>query len=97
MKHPGALISYELKGGLDAGKKIHRPFTNVCAGCLSLTGTVDTLISSHPASMTRIMGCHESEETYQIWYYRRIAIRMSVGIENIQDILNDLGQALEGL
>ena len=88
MRHPGAMLSFELKGGLQAG--IH--FMNklrMCVRTVSL-GTVDTLLS-HPASMTHYSVPKEQRERYGI---HDGLIRMNVGIENIEDILNDLEQAL---
>lgn len=88
MRHPGALLSFELKGGLEAGKKfIDR--LQMCVRAVSL-GTCDTLIS-HPASMTHY-GVPEADRIkYGI---SNGLIRMSVGIENVDDILADLSQAL---
>lgn len=89
MKHPGAMMSYELKGGLEAGKQfINR--LQMCVRAVSL-GTCDTLIC-HPASMTHYSVPREQREKYGI---TDGLIRMSVGIENIGDILNDLEQALQ--
>jgi methionine-gamma-lyase len=88
MRHPGAMLSFELKGGLQAG--IH--FMNklrMCVRTVSL-GTVDTLLS-HPASMTHYSVPKEQRERYGI---HDGLIRMNVGIENIEDILSDLEQAL---
>jgi methionine-gamma-lyase len=82
-------MSYELKGGLDAGKKFIDKL-QMCVRAVSL-GTVDTLIS-HPASMTHFGVKKEEREQFGI---TDGLIRMSVGIENIQDILNDLEQALK--
>jgi len=88
MRHPGAVLSFELKGGLDTGKQFINQL-QMCVRAVSL-GTVDTLIS-HPASMTHF-GLQKAErESYGI---TDGLIRMSVGIENIQDIINDLEQAL---
>jgi methionine-gamma-lyase len=88
MLHPGALMSFELKGGLQAGKNFIDKL-NMCVRAVSL-GTLDTLIS-HPASMTHSGLSPEERQKYGI---TDGLIRMSVGIENIQDILNDLDQAL---
>jgi methionine-gamma-lyase len=88
MRHPGALMSFELKGGLQAGKDFIDKL-NMCVRAVSL-GTLDTLIS-HPASMTHSGLSPEEREKYGI---NDGLIRMSVGIENIQDILNDLDQSL---
>ena len=49
MKHPGALMSFEVKGGLPAGQQFIDKL-QMCVKAISL-GTVDTLIS-HPASMS---------------------------------------------
>ncbi|MFM9020457.1 MAG: trans-sulfuration enzyme family protein [Sediminibacterium sp.] len=88
MKHPGALLSFELKGGLDVGKQfINR--LQLCSRAVSL-GTPDTLLS-HPASMSHFGIPPEERKAYGI---TDGLIRMSVGIENIQDILTDLDQAL---
>jgi methionine-gamma-lyase len=88
MKHPGAMMSFELKGGLEAGKRfIDR--LQMCVRAVSL-GTVDTLIS-HPASMSHFGVAREQRLEYGI---TDGLIRMSVGMENIADILNDLEQAL---
>jgi len=90
MRHPGALMSYEVKGGLEAGKRfIDR--LQMCVRAVSL-GTVDTLVS-HPASMSHFGLTQEERLQYDI---TNGLIRMSVGIENIADILNDLDQALRG-
>jgi methionine-gamma-lyase len=88
MRHPGALMSFELKSGLTGGKKFIDKL-QMCVRAVSL-GTVDTLIS-HPASMTHSSLTPEERLKYGI---TDGLIRMSVGIENIADILNDLNQAL---
>ena len=89
MHHAGGMLSFELKGGLQSG--IH--FMNnlkMCLRAVSL-GTVDTLLS-HPASMTHYSVPKDQREKYGI---TDGLIRMNVGIENIQDILADLDQALK--
>ncbi len=88
MRHPGPMLSFELKGGLDAGKQFINQL-QMCVRAVSL-GTVDTLIS-HPASMTHYSVPREERIRFGI---TDGLIRMSVGIENIADILNDLEQAL---
>ena len=88
MKHPGAMLSFELKDGLLAGKKFIDKL-QMCVRAVSL-GTCDTLLS-HPASMTHFGVPKEKREKYGI---TDGLIRMSVGIENVEDILNDLDQAL---
>ena len=81
-------FSFELKGGLDAGKNFIDKL-QMCVRAVSL-GTCDTLIS-HPASMTHYGVPKEKREQYGI---SDGLIRMSVGIENVQDIITDLEQAL---
>lgn len=88
MTHPGAMLSFELKGGLQAGKNFIDKL-QMCVRAVSL-GTCDTLLS-HPASMTHFGVPKEKREQYGI---TDGLIRMSVGIENIADIINDLDQSL---
>jgi methionine-gamma-lyase len=88
MSHFGPMMSFELKGGLEAGKKFIDKL-KMCVRAVSL-GTVDTLLS-HPASMTHYSVPREERIRFGI---TDGLIRMSVGIENIDDILNDLNQAL---
>lgn len=88
MRHPGPMLSFELKDGLEAGKNFIDKL-QMCVRAVSL-GTCDTLLS-HPASMTHFGVPKEKKEQYGI---TDGLIRMSVGIENIADILNDLEQAL---
>ena len=88
MRHPGAMLSFEMKGGLEAAKNFIDKL-QMCVRAVSL-GTCDTLLS-HPASMTHFSVPKEKREQYGI---TDSLIRMSVGIENVQDIIADLNQAL---
>ena len=88
MKQHAPLISFELKGGIEAGKKFINA-VEICTRAVSL-GTVDTLVS-HPASMTHMSIPKIEREKYGI---TDGLIRMSVGIENIEDLFDDLKQAL---
>jgi len=88
MKHPGAMMSFELKGGLQGGITFMNKL-KMCTRTVSL-GTCDTLLC-HPASMTHYSVPKEAREKYGI---TDGLIRMSVGIENVQDIIIDLNQAL---
>lgn len=89
MKQPGGLLSFELKGGIEAGKQFIDKL-KMCVRAVSL-GTADTLLC-HPATMTHYGVPKEEREKFGI---TDGLIRMSVGIEGITDILNDLKQALE--
>jgi len=86
----GGMVSFELKGGLEAGvNMVNR--VRLCTLMASL-GNAETIIT-HPASMTH------SSLTPTIRREMGIAeglVRLSVGIENIEDILDDLDQALRG-
>ncbi|PIE42160.1 MAG: methionine gamma-lyase [Gammaproteobacteria bacterium] len=84
----GSMISFGVKGGLSAGKTV---MNNVKLALLAVSlGGVETLIQ-HPASMTHA-GLSETD---------RLAagisddlIRYSIGIENVEDIIADIDQAL---
>lgn len=88
MRHPGAMLSFELKSGLQGGIEFMNKL-QMCVRTVSL-GTCDTLLS-HPASMTHHSVPKEEKEKYGI---TDGLIRMNVGIENIQDIIADLSNAL---
>ncbi len=88
MRHPGAMMSIELRGGLQEGITMMNKL-RMCTRTVSL-GTCDTLLS-HPASMTHFSVPKEQREKYGI---TDGLIRMSIGMENLQDILADLDQAL---
>jgi methionine-gamma-lyase len=88
MRHPGAMLSFELKGGLQAGIDCMNKL-KMCIRTVSL-GTVDTLLC-HPASMTHYGVPKEEKIKYGI---TDGLIRMNVGIENVEDILADLEQSL---
>jgi methionine-gamma-lyase len=88
MRHPGAMLSFELRSGLQGGIDFMNKL-KMCVRTVSL-GTCDSLLS-HPASMTHHSVPKEEKEKYGI---TDGLIRMNVGIENIQDILADLDQAL---
>ena len=89
MKHPGAMLSFELKDGLQAGIRVMDRL-KMCTRTVSL-GTCDSLLC-HPASMTHYGVGREQRERYGI---TDGLIRMSVGMENLQDILHDLDQAMK--
>lgn len=82
------VISFELKGGFEAGKSLMNN-VKLCALAVSL-GTVDTLIQ-HPASMTHSVMAPEIREQAGI---TDGLVRLAVGIEDAEDIIYDLEQAL---
>jgi methionine-gamma-lyase len=89
MKGPGAMISFGLKGGLDAGKTLMNN-VQLCVLAVSLGG-IETLIQ-HPASMTHSKLSAEAKLQGGI---SNDLVRLSVGIEEVEDIIEDLGQALD--
>jgi methionine-gamma-lyase len=89
MKHAGGMLSYEMKGGLQAGIDFMNKL-QMCVRTVSL-GTAESILC-HPASMTHAATPKANREKYGI---TDGLIRMSVGLENIDDILNDLEQALK--
>jgi len=84
----GGVISFELKGGLESGKKLMNG-VELCTLAVSL-GTVDTLIQ-HPASMTHSVMDEVLRAKAGI---TDGLVRLSVGIEDAEDIIQDLDQAL---
>ena len=88
MTHGGGMLSFEMKNGLQASIGFMNKL-NMCVRTVSL-GTAESILC-HPASMTHAATPKESREKYGI---TDGLIRMSVGLENIEDILNDLEQAL---
>ena len=84
----GGVLSFELKGGFDAGVHL-MDNVELCTLAVSL-GTADTLIQ-HPASMTHSV--MDEELRLQAGITDGL-VRLAVGIENIDDIIADLNQAL---
>jgi methionine-gamma-lyase len=84
----GGMLSFELKGGLQAGIRMMNR-VKVATLVVSL-GNVDTLIS-HPASMT-----HSSVARPERLHAGITdgLVRLSVGIENVADLIEDLDQAM---
>ncbi|NLC95615.1 MAG: methionine gamma-lyase [Bacilli bacterium] len=89
MKLPGAMISFELKGGLEEGKRLINS-TKLCKLAVSL-GDIETLIQ-HPASMTH--SPYTKEERLRAGISDEL-IRISVGLEDYEDIIADLDEALK--
>lgn len=85
----GGMITLELKGGRAAGEHLVDRLQR-CALAVSL-GDVRTLIC-HPASTTH---SHVPAEIRQQIGITDGLVRISVGLEDVEDILADLGQALE--
>jgi len=81
------MISFELEGGMDAGIRLMNS-VKLCALAESL-GSVETMIT-HPASMTHVAVPAEERRARGL---NDGLVRLSVGIEDPDDILEDLEQA----
>ncbi|OGU33171.1 MAG: methionine gamma-lyase [Ignavibacteria bacterium GWA2_35_9] len=89
MSGTGSMISFGVKGGLEAGRKL---MDSVHLATLAVSlGGVETLIQ-HPASMTH--AAVKKEEKLKAGITVDL-VRLSVGIEDVNDIIADLNQALE--
>jgi methionine-gamma-lyase len=84
----GSMIAFELKGGLEAGRIVMDSVH--LAGLAVSLGGVETLIS-HPASMTHAGMARPDRQAAGI---TDGLVRLSVGIEDVEDIISDLDQAL---
>ena len=89
MKLPGGMISFEVKGGMEAGKKLLNSL-KLCVIAVSL-GDCETLIE-HPASMTH--SPYTPEERARAGITDGL-IRSSVRLEDHEDIIADLKQGLD--
>ena len=91
MDGPGALISFEVKGGVAAGRQL---LDNVRLMTLAVSlGGIETLIQ-HPASMTHAAMRREDRIAAGI---TDGLVRVSVGCEDIDDLLSDFTQALRAV
>ncbi len=89
MSGPGAMMSFEVKGGYEAGKRL---MDNVHLAMLAVSlGGIETLIQ-HPASMTHSKLSKEARLSAGI---TDGLVRLSVGIEDVEDLIEDLDQALK--
>jgi methionine-gamma-lyase len=89
MDGPGTMISFELKGGVEAGKKLMSS-VKLCHLAVSLGG-IESLIQ-HPASMTHAKTAPEKRLEAGI---TDGLIRLSAGCEDVQDIISDLEEAMK--
>jgi len=89
MKRGGNIIAFEIKGGLTTGKS----FLNKLKMCSLSANLGDTrTIATHPASTTHSK--LSIEDRHEVGITDGL-VRVSVGLENSQDIINDLEQALQ--
>lgn len=88
MDKPGAMIAFELTGGMAAGIALMNRLHMV--KCAVSLGDAETLIQ-HPASMTHSTYTPEERAAHDI---SDGLVRLSVGLEEVEDIIADLDQAL---
>ena len=89
MSMGGGIVSFEIKGGIESGRK----FLNSLQMC-SLTANLgdSRTIATHPASTTHAKLTEEERLAVGV---TPGMVRISVGLENIIDIVSDIEQALE--
>jgi Cystathionine beta-lyases/cystathionine gamma-synthases len=91
MSGPGSIISFELRGGTEAGRVLMNTVRMITLAVS--VGGVESLIE-HPASMTH-KGIAEDEQRRQ--GITAGLVRLSAGCEDLDDLLADLAQALDGV
>lgn len=89
MSQPGGMIAFELKGGIGAGRRFMNAL-QLFSRAVSL-GDAESL-AQHPASMTHSSYTPEERAHYGI---SEGLVRLSVGLEDIDDLLADVQQALK--
>jgi O-succinylhomoserine sulfhydrylase len=89
MRLGGGVVSFEIKGGIEGGRK----FLNGLKMLSHSANLGDTRsIATHPASTTHSKLTEEERQAVGI---TPGLVRISVGLENIQDIINDVEQAIK--
>lgn len=89
MRLPGGMIAFELKGGIEAGRRFMNAL-QLFSRAVSL-GDAESL-AQHPASMTHSSYTPEERAQYGI---SEGLVRLSVGLEDIHDLVSDIRQALQ--
>ncbi|HEY5689169.1 MAG TPA: aminotransferase class I/II-fold pyridoxal phosphate-dependent enzyme [Yeosuana sp.] len=88
MKLGGNIVAFEIKGGIESGRK----FLNAIKMCSLSANLGDTRsIVTHPASTTHSKLCEADRLEVSI---TDGLVRVSVGLEHVDDIISDLKQAL---
>jgi cystathionine beta-lyase/cystathionine gamma-synthase len=87
----GAMLWFEVEGGVQAGKCL-MDAVEVCTLAENL-GSVETLIT-HPVTMTH--ADVEEAERQRVGITDGL-VRLSVGLEDVEDLIGDLSKALDGL
>ena len=88
MRHGGGVVTFEIKGGIDRGRK----FLNNLKMISHSTNLGDTrTIATHPTSTTHSKLTNEEREAVGI---TPGLIRVSVGLEDLKDVIADIEQAI---
>ena len=88
MRLGGSVVAFEVKGGIDAGRK----FLNAIKMCSLSANLGDTrTIVTHPASTTHSK--LSEEDRLEVGITDGL-VRISVGLEHVDDVIEDLEQAL---
>lgn len=90
MKLPGGMLAFELKGGIEAGRRFMNRL-RLITRAVSL-GDAESL-AQHPASMTHSFYTPEERQAHMI---SEGLVRISAGLEDLADLLEDIDQALAG-
>ncbi|QID19321.1 methionine gamma-lyase [Nitrogeniibacter mangrovi] len=88
MKLPGGMLAFELRGGIEAGRRFMNAL-GLVTRAVSL-GDAETL-AQHPASMTHSFYTPEERRAHMI---SEGLVRLSAGLEDLDDLLDDVDQAL---
>ena len=91
MKLAGGMVAFELKGGIEAGKRFMNNL-RLITRAVSL-GDAESL-AQHPASMTHSFYTPEEREAHLI---SEGLVRISAGLEDLDDLLGDVAQALAAI
>ncbi len=89
MKLPGGMVAFELKGGIEAGRRFMNAL-QLITRAVSL-GDAESL-AQHPASMTHSFYTPEEREAHMI---SEGLVRISAGLEDLEDLLTDIDQAFQ--
>jgi methionine-gamma-lyase len=89
MAGPGSVLSFEVAGGFDAARRVLEA-VEIMISAVSL-GSTDTLLQ-HPAGLTHRCMTDQAKASTGI---SESLLRLSVGLEDPEDLWSDLEQALE--
>lgn len=85
---PGGMIAFELEGGIEAGRRFMNEL-RLITRAVSL-GDAESL-AQHPASMTHSFYTPEEQEAHLI---SEGLVRISAGLEDVEDLIEDIERAL---